>query len=136
MEKVSSALQHPFLMALVPAVIGLGGTLYLSDKGKTIDETEKIYWQSIQPPNDSEEKYCGYLKKYPQGNFVDIAESECPSALAAKEQAEEAKAKAAEIAAEKAKEAAEKAEEVAQQQAEVEEELKAVEREAMSKGSQ
>lgn len=125
MEKVSTALQHPFLMAIIPAVIGLGGTLYLSDKNKSVDESEKIYWQSIQPPNDSEAKYCAYLKKYPQGNFVDIAEAECPAALAAKEEA-----------AEKAKEAAEKAAEVAQEREEVEAELKAQEREAAEKGTQ
>ena len=119
MAKVSAALQHPFLMAIIPAFIGLGGTMYLSDKNKGVDEAEKIYWASIQPPNHSEEKYCAYLKKYPHGNFVDIAETECKSAIEAKEQAEA-----------KAQEAKEKAEEVAQQQAEVEDVLKAEEREA------
>lgn len=143
MEKVSTALKHPFLMAIIPAFIGLGGTVYLSDKGKTVDEAEKIYWQSIQPPNDSDEKYCAYLTKYPHGNFIEIAETQCSTALEAKEKAadlaEEKAAQAqqaAEIAEAKAKDAAEKAEEVAQQQAEVEEELKAEEREAMTKGSQ
>jgi predicted acyl esterase len=121
MAKVSAALQHPFLMAIIPAAIGLGGTMYLSDKNKGVDEAEKIYWASIQPPNDSEEKYCAYLKKYPQGNFVDIAETECPAAIEAKEQAEE-----------KAKELAEKAAEVAEQQAEVEAVLREEEREAMT----
>lgn len=107
MAKISAALQHPILMAIIPAVLGLGGTIYLSDKSKTVDEAEKIYWASIQPPNDSDEKYCAYLKKYPQGNFVDIAQTQCSSAIEAKE-------KAAELAEQKsaeAKAAAEEAEE-------------------------
>lgn len=129
MSKVSSTLQHPFLMAIIPAVIGLTGTVYLSDKGKTVDEAEKIYWQSIQPPNDSDEKYCAYLKKYPHGNFVEIAQTQCSSAIEAnekaavlaEEKAEHAKQQAqeaAEIAEAKAKEAEEKAAEIAEQKAE------------------
>lgn len=129
MAKVSAALQHPFLMAIVPGIIGLGGTVYLSDKGKTVDEAEKIYWQSIQPPNDSDEKYCAYLKKYPQGNFVEIAQTQCSTAIEAKEkaaalaeekaeQAREQAEQAAEIAEAKAKEAEEKAAEMTEQKAE------------------
>jgi hypothetical protein len=136
MAKVSIALQHPFLMTIIPALIGLGGTLYLANKNEPgIDDAEKIYWTSIQPPNDSAEKYCAYLKKYPKGHFVDLAENQCPSAVEAKEraaelaeqkaaeakaQAEEAEAKAAELAEQKAVEAkaqAEAAEEKAQAEA-------------------
>lgn len=92
MSKVSEALKHPFLMALVPAVIGVGSTVYSSDKdkNKTVDEPEKIYWQSIQPPNDSAEKYCSYLEKYPQGHFVELAQTQCPSATEVAEQATDA----------------------------------------------
>ena len=131
MSKVSLALQHPFLMAIVPAMIGLGSTVYLSDKDKSknVDEAEKIYWQSIQPPNDSDEKYCAYLKKYPHGNFVEIAQLQCPSAIEAKEKvaalaeekaelAKEQAREAAEIAEAKASEVREKAAEIAAQKAE------------------
>lgn len=129
MAKVSTALQHPFLMAIVPAIIGLGGTVYLSDKGKSVDEAEKIYWQSIQPPNDSDEKYCAYLKKYPHGNFVEIAQTQCSTAIEAREKATELAAEKAEqtkeqaeqaagIAEAKAREAEEKAAALAEQKAE------------------
>jgi hypothetical protein len=122
MAKVSAALQHPFLMAVIPAMIGLGGAVYLANKDKTVDEAEKIYWNSIQPPNDSDEKYCSYLKKYPHGNFIEIAEAECSAAIAAKEQAAELAEKKAEQAREAAEAAEEKATAMVEQKAEAEEE--------------
>jgi len=124
MAKVSAALQHPFLMAIIPAALGLAGTFYLSSKDKTVDEAEKIYWASIQPPNDSDEKYCAYLKKYPQGNFIDIAETQCSSAIEAKEKAAElAEQKSAEAKA-KAEEAEEKAAALVKQKAQADEAAK------------
>lgn len=113
MAKVSTALQHPFLMAIVPAIIGLGGTVYLSDKDSTVNEPEKIYWASIQPPNDSDQKYCAYLKKYPHGHFVDIAQSQCSTAIEAKEKADE-------LAQEKAAQAKTQADEAEERAAEAE----------------
>lgn len=124
MAKISATLEHPFLMAIIPAVIGLGGTLYLSNQDKTVEEAEKIYWSSIQPPNDSDEKYCAYLKKYPHGHFVEIAQTQCSTAIAAKEKAAELAEEKAAAAKAQAEEAEEKAAELAEQKAEAEEAAK------------
>lgn len=120
MAKISTALEHPFLMAIIPALIALGGTLYISNQNKNVDEDEKIYWTSIQPPNDSDEKYCAYLKKYPHGHFVELAESQCSTAIAAKEKAAEQAEEKAAAAQAQAEQAEEKATELAEQKAEAE----------------
>ncbi len=121
MANISEALKHPILLAIIPAIIGVAVTEYnalkhpdntnKTAKEKTVSEDEKIFWASIQPPNDSEEKYCAYLKKYPKGEFVELALPECSSALEAKRLAEE---QAAELAEQKA-DAAEKAKQAAEQ---------------------
>jgi len=131
MANISEALKHPILLVLIPAALGLAGTLYSSaDKNKaastqtekSISEAEKVFWASIQPPNESEEQYCAYLEQYPKGEFVKLALPKCSAALEAKQAAEEQatelaqqKAEAQAAAKEAAEAAAEAAKEAAQQ---------------------
>ena len=127
MAKISETLQHPILLVLIPAALGLAGTLYSTANkstptDKNVSEAEKIFWASIQPPNESEEKYCAYLEQYPKGEFVKLALPNCSAALEAKQAAEEQatelaqqKAEAQAMAKEAAEAAAEAAKEAAQQ---------------------
>ncbi len=125
MANISEALKHPILLAIIPAIIGVGVTEYNTLKNaenkpakeKTVSEDEKIFWASIQPPNDSEAKYCAYLKKYPHGEFVELALPECSAAVEAKRLAEEQAAELAEQQAEAAQAAQQQAAEIAQQKA-------------------
>jgi hypothetical protein len=126
MANISEALKHPILLAIIPAIVGVGVTEYNALKGadnkpakeKTVSEDEKIFWASIQPPNDSEAKYCAYLTKYPKGEFVELALPECFAALEAKRLAEEQAAEIAEQKAEAEQAAQQQAAEMAQQKAE------------------
>lgn len=127
MANISEALKHPILLVLIPATLGLAGTLYSNSNkptstDKSVPEAEKIFWASIQPPNDSEEKYCAYLEQYPKGEFVKLALPNCSAALEAKQAAEEQatelaqqKAEAEATAKEVTEAAAETAKEAAQQ---------------------
>jgi hypothetical protein len=136
MANISDLLKHPVLLAIIPAAIGLGGTLYASNKDKPTEpakvqvepataevdtqtdeaqieaaqveaalDIEKTFWASIQPPLDSEDSYCAYLHKYPQGNFVELAQEHCSAETLDEWQAKKKKAQA-EITAEKAESAA------------------------------
>ena len=136
MANISELLKHPALLALIPAALGLAGTLYIANKepekkaatepvvikSASVDtaaleavakekelDIEKTFWASIQPPNDSETNYCAYLDRYPQGHFEVLAQEHCSLETLADWQANKKKEQA-EVAAKAEKEKAELAE--------------------------